>query len=78
MNEGQPPLTQEQESALRRIRDGGESLLGGAVGVSELHRLLVLQFIQWDGRSWRLTDLGEEYARVLFGGDPSWSWAKIE
>ena len=65
-----PPLTPEQESALRRIRDGGESLFGGTVGSIEVHRLLVLKLIRWDETSWRLTNLGEDCAQGLFGGDP--------
>jgi hypothetical protein len=65
-----PVLTPGEESALRLVRDGGEDLIGGTVQVGDLHRLLVLQLIDWDGRSWRLTDLGNECAQMLFGVDP--------
>jgi hypothetical protein len=69
MKELFPPLTPEQESALRRIRDGGESLIGSTLQSGDLHRLLVLQLIRWDGTSWRLTNLGDECGHTLFGGD---------
>jgi hypothetical protein len=69
MKEQLPPLTPEQKSALRRIKDGGESMFGGTVQSGDLHRLLVLQLIRWDGKAWCLTDFGDECAQALFGGD---------
>jgi hypothetical protein len=70
MKEIQPPLTPKEESALRRISDGGVSLLDGTLRSTDLHRLAVLQLIRLDGASWRLTDLGKECALALFGGNP--------
>ena len=30
----------------------------GTLPANDLHKLLVLQLIEWDGRSWRLTEKG--------------------
>jgi hypothetical protein len=65
----------------------GERLARRHSGFGGTVRLLALEFIQSDRRSWRLTDLREDCARALFCGDAwlggAWSasdatWAEIE
>ena len=59
-----PPLSVSQEYALRTIKTSGEGLFG-TLPANDLHKLLVLQLIEWDGRSWRLTDKGVHAEQLL-------------
>ena len=61
-----PPLSAGEEHALRTIRTAGEGIIG-TLPANDLHKLLVLQLIVWDGKSWRLTDKGAAHAELLFG-----------